>query len=105
MLMERSISQPWGPELNAATARAAESDIGLAADAAIELAGILQHLGPVADRLGSRAVIAQYEADIDDPAQNPMWHQPCRSARTIAALSSGARHLADQFQHACHGAD
>lgn len=29
----------------------------------------MQQLGPVADRLGSRAVIAQYEADIDDPAQ------------------------------------
>lgn len=39
------------------------------ADAATELADILLRLGPVADRLGTRAVIAQYEADIDDPAQ------------------------------------
>lgn len=29
---------------------------------------ILARLGPIADQLGTRAVIAQYEADIDDPA-------------------------------------
>lgn len=34
-----------------------------------ELAEILQRLGPVADRLGSRAVVAQYEADINDPGR------------------------------------
>jgi len=39
------------------------------AEVPAELAEILLRLGPVADRLGSRAVIAQYEADIDDPAR------------------------------------
>jgi hypothetical protein len=32
-----------------------------------ELDAILAGLGPVSDRLGSRAVVAQYEADINDP--------------------------------------
>ncbi len=50
----------------------------LAADAVAELATIVQQLGPVADRLGSRAVIAQYEADIDDPAST-------RSGTALAA--------------------
>lgn len=57
------------PKLHIAAKRSTSVGIGLAADAAAELAEILQQLGPVADRLGSRAVIAQYEADIDDPAQ------------------------------------
>ena len=34
-----------------------------------ELAEILHQLGPIADRLASRAVVAQYEADIGDPAR------------------------------------
>jgi AraC-like DNA-binding protein len=34
-----------------------------------ELDRILARLGPVADRLGSRAVVAQYEADIKDPGR------------------------------------
>lgn len=46
----------------------AESDSAVP-EAPAELAEILLRLGPVADRLGSRAVIAQYEADIDDPAR------------------------------------
>jgi AraC-like DNA-binding protein len=33
----------------------------------LELCAILERLGPIADRLGSRAVIAQYEADINNP--------------------------------------
>ena len=32
----------------------------------MDLETILAHLGPIADRLGSRAVVAQYEADIGD---------------------------------------
>ncbi|TFU03555.1 AraC family transcriptional regulator [Polymorphobacter arshaanensis] len=47
---------------------ASGADAGLDPGAAAELAQILTQLGPVADRLGSRAVIAQYEADIGDPA-------------------------------------
>lgn len=47
---------------------AATDGWGLAPDAPeLELRQILARLGPVADRLGSRAVVAQYEADIDDP--------------------------------------
>jgi AraC-like DNA-binding protein len=34
-----------------------------------ECAAVIARLGPVADRLGSRAAVAQYEADINDPAQ------------------------------------
>lgn len=34
-----------------------------------EIAALLAALGPVADRLGSRAAVAQFEADIDDPAR------------------------------------
>jgi len=34
-----------------------------------ELAEILHQLGPIADRLASRAVVAQYEADIGDPTR------------------------------------
>lgn len=37
-------------------------------DAMAELDAVLAQLGGIADRLGTRAVIAQYEADIDDPA-------------------------------------
>lgn len=49
-------------------ASAAQDEWGLAPDAPdLELRQILARLGPVADRLGSRAVVAQYEADIDDP--------------------------------------
>jgi AraC-like DNA-binding protein len=34
-----------------------------------ECATVIARLGPVADRLGSRASVAQYEADINDPAR------------------------------------
>lgn len=41
-----------------------------ASDAApdADFAAIIARLGPIADQLGSRAVVAQYEADIADPA-------------------------------------
>lgn len=52
----------------------------LATDAVAELSAILRELGPVADRLGSRAVIAQYEADIGDPART-------RSGTALAATT------------------
>ncbi len=42
--------------------------IGLDDEAEREIADLLAHLGPIADRLGSRAAVAQYEADIADPA-------------------------------------
>jgi hypothetical protein len=39
----------------------------LGPEAEAELAAALRALGPIADRLGSRAVIAQYEADLAAP--------------------------------------
>lgn len=40
-----------------------------AADAAAETAVVVEALGSIADQLGSRATVAQYEADIGDPAR------------------------------------
>ncbi|WP_156256473.1 helix-turn-helix transcriptional regulator [Sandarakinorhabdus oryzae] len=36
-------------------------------DAATEAAALIEALGPIADRLGTRGTVAQYEADVGDP--------------------------------------
>lgn len=66
-------SWSWGGNVMAGSQEQERTGIARPADgedmaAATELADVLARLGPVADRLGSRAVIAQYEADIDQPA-------------------------------------
>lgn len=61
-----AVPKVWIERMNAL---AAMPESHAAGDALAELAFILQSLGPVADRLATRAVIVQYEADIADPAR------------------------------------
>lgn len=60
MLKQHGPDEPWD-------GAAADAEAGTEAEA--EAAALIDALGPVADQLGSRGTVAQYEADVGDPAR------------------------------------